>query len=238
MSQAAPSFSSFPDLEKPTSHASSSRQPAPTFGSFPADVAPSTKDDRHKDRYGERRDRDRDSTRRRTEEDASRRRRRSRSDDEREDRRRERRRDEKRARERDDEERARKEDRRRREREKADKLVRNELDRMDRRELERRVDKVDIRPDLYEVNDGGAWYESVTNARPRAGYQEPYDPVSLRLTWSDASDFQMAPSTSYKDTAGDRDAARYNASSSHAAPKYYRDGGEGAAARVRFKADL
>ena len=88
------------------------------------------------------------------------------------------------------------------------------------------MDKVDVRPDLHEVNDGGAWYESVTKARPRAGYQEPYDPVRGHVTSRDVAHAQIAPSTSYMDTVGDKDAARYNASSSHSAPKYYRDGGE------------
>lgn len=183
MAHPTPSFSSFPDLEAPTTnHASSSKQPIPSFGSFPTDVAqPGTKD-RPRDRSDD--PRDRESTRRRTGDESSRRRRRSRSDDEREERRRERKREERRARdrnrERDDEERARKEDRRRRERDKAEKLRRDEHERMDRKEMERRTDKLDARPELYEVDDGGAWYESVTKARPRVGYQEPYDPVSRR----------------------------------------------------------
>lgn len=108
----------------------------------------------------------------------------------------------------DEDEKEKKEARRRREREKAERLIRGDVAQLakERPKIEREEQR-----DVWDASDGRAWYES-TLKPGRGGYEPTYDPTS-GSSW-------------FKDSAGDKDAARYGASASYASPRYRRDGGE------------
>ena len=226
----APSFSSFPDLagkeggaerkdssqyieKQSNATAGPSRHTAPTFSSFPDLPSGSSRPEavkaKHRGRSRQdevylterdRRDLERD---RRTDDD--RKRRRSRSRDRDDERHKDRHRTDKRHEDEDAKER--KEARRKREREKAERLIRGEV--VGTKEEKPKVEKEERR-EVWDASDGRAWYESVIKPN-RGGYEPTYDPAS-GSAW-------------FKDSVGDKDAAKYGAAASYAPPRYRRDGG-------------
>ncbi|ORY20121.1 hypothetical protein BCR39DRAFT_562967 [Naematelia encephala] len=210
---APPAFSSFPELPPTSSHASSSRPPAPSFASFP-DVEPR----RRKSRDGSHSDReDRSSKHRRREEDEHRSResrekhREPRHRGERDADRVDRKRKDGERREKD--ERENKESRRERERDKAKRLINGEPISIDSQAVSRKRDKnsPDRRKrDKDREDDGVPWYETSNMKSTRPGYAEPFEFISSKAFFTD--------------TVGDKDAVRYGTTSSLSTPRFYRDG--------------